>query len=370
MRTAARLTDMPGNNEVTEGALNKQKIQMEIDKLHAETSNLKHTPGLERLKAWGSILTPIATAVTILGTVYVGYMQISAKNVSDQDQEWRDTIKIVDEKISKQEDLTNTVTLLLPFLDNRRYAPYARSAAIEIMPALPNERVFRDFFQAVFPTIKPADYRSVVSIALRLSAARQKVQEDKDHSRRNQYSAELNDLCAPMTTMLKASSHKDLVEIFSGKGPDSSDGAVPMNHIYFQKCDLSGVDLTDVDLSDAVFSFVELHDSIIGESDINDDLWDAVVWWKAKYIAPKTLKALLQKYKPFQFHTNLHNYRPDEQISEAEWQFDINRLCGAATIECPAALIHVDWPADAAPPAGGATEAQISPGQTAPAPGH
>ena len=137
---------MSDKGTTAESGLEETKLRQEIAKLKVETTNLEQTPRLEWLKAWGSILTPFATAVTILGTVYIGYLQISSKYASDEYQYWRDTIKVVDENTQRHEDLTYAIALLKPFLDSKRYHVFARNAAINLMSQLLDIEVFTDFF--------------------------------------------------------------------------------------------------------------------------------------------------------------------------------------------------------------------------------
>jgi hypothetical protein len=79
------------------------KKRKDIEKLDIDIGNAKASLGLERFKAWAALLGPVMTAVTVLGTVYLGFLQISAKSASDEDTNWQQTINSIDE--TKPEDL-------------------------------------------------------------------------------------------------------------------------------------------------------------------------------------------------------------------------------------------------------------------------
>jgi hypothetical protein len=95
------------------------KKQKDIEKLEIDIGNAKASLGLERFKAWAALLGPVMTAVTVLGTVYLGFLQISAKSESDEDANWRQTITSIDETKPESFGVRHVGALLKPFLNSK-----------------------------------------------------------------------------------------------------------------------------------------------------------------------------------------------------------------------------------------------------------
>ena len=145
------------------------KKQKEIEKLEIDIGNAKANLGLERFKAWAALLGPVMTAVTVLGTVYLGFLQISAKSESDEDTNWRQTINLIDE--TKPQDLNSrhVSTLLKPFLESKRYRTLAIGLTIDELPKLRDLGTFKDLFFAALPQSSPKELSTLLDLDRRLN---------------------------------------------------------------------------------------------------------------------------------------------------------------------------------------------------------
>ena len=109
---------MPSCDELD--AIKKRK---EIEKLDIDIANAKLIVRYEKHKTLAALMVPLMASLTVLGTVYIGFKQISAKSIADEDVNWRQTVYLINE--TKPEDLgrKHIGTLLKPFLQMERYRP-------------------------------------------------------------------------------------------------------------------------------------------------------------------------------------------------------------------------------------------------------
>ena len=95
------------------------KKQKESKKLEVDIGNAKADLGLDRFKAWAALLGPVMTAATVLGTVYLGFLQINAISDFDEDANWRKTIGSIDDTKPENLGARHVATLLRPFLESK-----------------------------------------------------------------------------------------------------------------------------------------------------------------------------------------------------------------------------------------------------------
>jgi hypothetical protein len=336
--------------------LDAAKKQREIDKLEIDIQNAKALNGIEKFKAWAALLGPIMTAVTVLGTVYLGFLQIREKSSSDEDASWRQVINAIDEPRPTDAPPQHFGTLLKPFLESERYRTLAIGVTIDELPKLRDLGTFKDLFFAAFPSSDPKNLPTYLDLGRRMSDATGVLQdasvkamiESEKSSKldeKNIIVRELSLLCEPVANILRSADHATLLREFSAdmKGEVSK---LPFNGIYFEKCDFSGIDFSGIDLSDSSFDFVNLDNaSFKGTSDDSEYLWGGNIWWRAKEFEPNLLKKLLKNFKPYQFPEGFaHSYRDGQTIDLNDWVVSLQRLCEGAKIHCTDEEIHVDIP--------------------------
>ena len=144
--------------------LDEIKKQKEIDKLTIDIANAQRNLRLEGLKAWAALLTPAIAAVTILGTVYIGYLQIAAKSVSDEDSNWRDTISLIDKIPVGDPRVRHVGTLLKPFLESARYRTIAIGVTLDQLPRLRDIDTFTELLNEAFPSPGPRDLQRLLDL--------------------------------------------------------------------------------------------------------------------------------------------------------------------------------------------------------------
>ena len=323
-----------------DGDLDSTKKRKEIEKLEIEIGNAKKELGLERVKAWGAFLGPVMTAVTVLGTVYLGFQQISAKSDSDEDSNWRQTINAIDE--IKPEDLgsRHVATLLKPFLESKRYRTLAIGVTIDELPRIRDTGTFNSLFKAAFPRTDAKELPILLDIARKLTGISSNLQEALNHYtvtdekiaalKRDERRIVLNQaatLCEPITSILRNTDHRTLKQYFS-----SSQQKIPLSDIFFERCDFSGIDFSDIDLTNSSFDYVRLDDTVLKNIDNTSKyLWGGNIWWRAKEIDGPLLATLLKNFRPNIFPVDFpHVYRDGEIIEKEEWEKNIRRLCALA----------------------------------------
>lgn len=327
--------------------------QKEIEKLAIEITNAKASVGLERFKAWAALLGPVMTAVTVLGTVYLGFLQISAKSASDEDTNWRQTITSINS--IRPEDLNNShlVTLLKPFFESRRYKTLVIGVTVDELPRIRDVGTFNELFSAAFPRPDAKDLPNLLNIGRKQNIAIVSLvyPSDKLRTPSNQeevgvVAAEAAVICGPIADILRNSDHKALAAYFHLGRTDSNQ--IPLNDIYFERCDFSNVDFSDLDVANSTFEQVKLDGAILKNiKEHTPSMWNATIWWTAKEIDPDLLRFLLSNYKPYQFSDSkdyVNVYRDNEEIHPADWETNIRRLCAAAHLTCTAQQIKADFP--------------------------
>jgi hypothetical protein len=333
------------------------KKQREIDKLEIDIQNAKALNGIEKFKAWAALLGPIMTAVTVLGTVYLGFLQITEKSVSDEDASWRQVVNSIDETRPGDAPPQHFGTLLKPFLKSERYRTLAIGVTIDELPKLRDAGTFTDLFLAAFPSSDPKNLPTYLDLARRttdvastLQVASQKTKIDQEKNskldERNIVIRELSLLCEPIAGILRSLDRVTLLNEFAAGSKGVS--KLPLNSIYFEGCDLSGIDFSDSDLSSSVFDNVKLDNaSFKGVFDASEYLWAGTIWWRAKEFEPNLLRQLLANFKPYQppkgFELSYQDGR-SPTIDLNDWVVNVKRLCEGAKINCTDEEIHVDAP--------------------------
>ena len=342
------------------------KKRREIEKLEVDIRNARASIGLERLKAWGSLLGPVMTAVTVLGTVFIGYMQITAKSSSDEDANWRQTIAAIDDIKPDELASKHVGTLLKPFLESPRYRQLAVGVAVSELPRVRDVGTFRDLFANTFPEPASSDLPVILDVARKLTAtdlALQNAQSKADagksgasahadasqiQDQRDIVRGELAALCDGIATGLRQLDHARISKLFrTGQAP----ATIRLDTIYFEQCDFSGVDFTDADLDHSTFDNVKLDGATFGNvgrlSAGSPYLWAYEIWWRARSIDPDLLRSLIAHFKPYQPPSAdwpKLAYRDGTVIAPSEWITDVRRLCDAAHIECPDADLTAPFP--------------------------
>jgi hypothetical protein len=332
------------------------KKQKELEKLDVDIRNAKATIGLERFKAWAALLGPVLTAVTVLGTVYIGYLQISQKSASDEDTNWRQTLTALNDTRPEEFGARHMATLLKPFLESQRYRTLAIGVTTDELPRLRDVGTFKELYVDAFPQPETRDLTVLLDLARRLNTIGLTLQDQAASAGRDEKTAsakrdemilvhtEAGTLCDPIASTLRNSNHKYLYQQFSSG--QSGNPKIPLNDIYFEKCDFSGIDFSDIDLSKSTFDYVILDNAIL--KNIGNEsafLWSGNIWWTAKEIDADLLTALLERYKPYVFAKNFPTgYRDGVNIKPADWDANIRRLCLIAHMTCTDTQIHVDFP--------------------------
>jgi uncharacterized protein YjbI with pentapeptide repeats len=331
------------------------KKQKELEKLEIDIGNAKATLGLERFKAWAALLGPVMTAVTVLGTVYLGFLQISAKSDSDEDANWRQTINSIDEIRPKDLAVRHFGTLLKPFLESKRYRTLAIGVTIDELPKLRDVGTFKDLFSAAFPRSDPKDLRTLLDVARRMTetgydlqaAVAASTDEANVSLKRDERSVVLNEvalLCDPIADILRNVDHKVVSRYFSSGQNGSS--KIPLDNIYFERCDFTGINFSDVDLTNSAFDYVKLDGAVLKNvTNRSEFLWGGNIWWTAREIDPDLLQDLLARFKPYVFPKDFSpGYRDGATIKQADWETNIRRLCVNAHLTCTDAQIRADFP--------------------------
>jgi hypothetical protein len=299
-----------GSTMATEEDLDALKKRKEIEKLLIDIENAKASLGLERFKTFAAILVPVMAAITVLGTVYLGFAQISAKSDSDEDANWRQTISSLQTGKSSGDISPHVATLLKPFLDSPRYRTLAIGVTIDELPRVRDVGTFETLFTSAFRDIRSS-----------------------------------SKLCDPIATILRTTDHKLLLQKFSSN--QKVPARIPLDNIYFERCDFSNIDFSDADLTASAFDWVALDNANLTHlDDPSKYLWAGNIWWKAKAIDGKLLQILIAQFKPYMIPEDFgqKDYRYREEIDPAEWKSDVMRLCKAAQISCTEEQIKADFP--------------------------
>jgi len=328
------------------------KKRKDIEKLEIDIANAKASVGLERFKAWAALLGPVMTAVTILGTVYLGFLQISAKSQSEEDANWRQTINSIDEIKPENLGTRHVGTLLKPFLDSTRYRTLAIGVTIDELPKLRDTGTFKDLFSAAFPNADPKDLPTLVDLARRLSTigsdlydASQNTTEQIASAKRDERAIVYNEsslLCDPIAVILRENDYNSIIKYFSLN--QSNTPKSPLDSIFFERCDFSDIDFSKISLRYSTFEGVILDGTILKNMDEYTDLWAGNIWWTASEIDTNLLKVLLAQFKPYMLPKEVPGYRDGAVIKQSDWEQNIRRLCQKAQMTCTDEQIRVDFP--------------------------
>ena len=333
------------------------KTTKEIAKLDLELGQARKVYRLEIFKVAAAILGPLMTGLTVVGAIWIGLHQISAKSQSDEDALWRETVKGLDATPAKDIGKTHLVTFLKPYLSpSSRYRPLAIDVTLDELPKIHEEHTFTDLFSAVFVDTDLTSLPRLLRLDKDLSDQSVLIYP-YDHPDRipPEWYQIINlsaIVCEPIASILHKFDHALIKEkLFGSNRPGQGDANVsgkkiPMNYIYFQSCDFSNIDFSDIDLSGTTFFHVRLDGAILAGVGDDPHLWYGEAWWRAKYIEKGLLAKLIAKYKPNQFdekHAYAEDYRDSEIIRESEWVENIKRLCRAVALDCTDAMIKAKF---------------------------
>ena len=330
------------------------KKQKEIEKLNIDINNAQKNFRLEQIKAWAALLAPAITAITVLGTVYLGFFQTSSKSNADEDVNWRQTIAAIDSATAGAQ--RHVGTLLKPFLEwSSRYRTTAIGVTLDQLPKMRDVNTYRDLFNEAFPSPGPRDLQQILELdrsmndELRTFYDANGVIKEAQSDERNIVIEEAAVLCKPIASILRDTNHKELLNKYltltKGSRP-----AIRLTNIYFEKCDFSDIDFTDVDLTDSTFDSVVLDDAIFGDDTPRSMyLWNAQIWWTSKFIGSKLLQYLISNFKPYQFHQDFVpsvSYPDGVVITREDWENNVRRLCKGAALHCSDDQVHSNFPAN------------------------
>jgi hypothetical protein len=327
--------------EIAAGNIDEQKKRKEVEKLEIEIQNAKRYVSLEKRKIWASFFGPLATAVTIVGTVYAAFLQVSSKSQSDEDGFWRQTLELVDSK-AKDLDSLHLGSLLAPFLESKRYHAFAKDVVIDILPRIRNEGTFRELYTAIFAKPDPEDVIKIMAINRQIVTMIYSPDASVAAPAFTAAVPVLRILCEPLSKMLRNADQKMLLrQAAQSRGSDKLDLA----GIDFESCDLSGVDFSDINLGNATLDQVIVDDAILKDmSSYGPYVWDNIVWWRARFVDQSTLTMLLRDYKPYVFHLPNDAYRSDANITEKDWNENIVRLCKSVGMTCTPGATATKFP--------------------------
>jgi Pentapeptide repeats (8 copies) len=345
-----------GNTMAPEEDLDALKKRKEIEKLLIDIENAKASLGLERFKTFAAILGPVMAAITVLGTVYLGFAQISAKSDSDEDANWRQTISSLQTGKTSGDVSPHVATLLKPFLDSPRYRTLAIGVTIDELPRVRDVGTFETLFTSTFRDIRSENLPILLNLNRRLTDISRDLsnaaQSEDDRRKANALRDEAvlvhgmsSTLCDPIATILRTTDHKLLLQKFSSN--QKVPARIPLDNIYFERCDFSNIDFSDADLTASAFDWVALDNANLTHlDDPSKYLWAGNIWWKAKAIDGKLLQILIAQFKPYMIPEDFgqKDYRYREEIDPAEWKSDVMRLCKAAQISCTEEQIKADFP--------------------------
>jgi uncharacterized protein YjbI with pentapeptide repeats len=333
-------------------ALKKRK---EIEKLSVDIENARSTLGLERFKAFAALLGPVMTAATVLGTVYIGYLQISEKSRADEDERWRQTIVSISGTKPGDSVSPHVTTLLKPFLESDRYRALAIGVTVDELPQVRDLGTFQSLFNSAFPKPDHANFPLILNLGRRMNyvaaSLYQAIGAESDSKKANALRDEWNlvlrmagELCRPVAETLRSIDHRVLLRDFSSGQTTLS--KLPLDNIYFFYCDFNNIDFEDVDLTDSIFDQVNLDGAnLLDVLDSSKNLWAGNIWWRAKAIDSRLLPTLIEQYKPYMFPSEVSPvYRNGEEIQPRDWEINVKRLCRVAQLSCSDEQIKADFP--------------------------
>jgi len=157
------------------------KTIADANKAQVEAENHVGELRLERLKSWSSLLVPVVSLLTLVGTIVFQAFQLQQQTRAayrqNEDAEWRDLIGPLRGSSTNYASDITVPSRLQPFLGSERYRDQARNLAVRLMGNLTNVNTFVELYNL---TVK--DYEDELKldagIARVLTAAKQSLESE------------------------------------------------------------------------------------------------------------------------------------------------------------------------------------------------
>ena len=337
---------------------------------------------LERFKSLTALMVPLVAFLALFGTTYAQYKQIEAGRQQLEDTEWRDLLSsLKGGSDSVYSDLT-VAPRLRSFFESASYQTQAKSIAGRMMGRISNPEGFADLFASVFGEVDRQNVGSILDIFRTLVTSLKTLNSQCDaiyigasvpfvlkltdcgsHVDENQASGLMKQFnVAPQITALRRSKDRLQVELgtinykvgaflqanYQQPRDPRRSPSLDLSATDFIDADMSKLDLTDFDITGAIFDRVNFAGAIItpkrritdakpggpGSVDLPDFRGSA--WWEALSIEPNLLAFLMQWYPPYVFDYTIYPF--GYAITRAAYEPKIAALCAKAGIACPSPL--------------------------------
>jgi hypothetical protein len=261
---------------------------------------------------------------------------------------------------------------LSPFALSQTYGDQAKAITIRFMGRLSDPDGFQDLFSYVFPTVNMKNLTSVVNVGRELNKTIKKLENqcfsitqeyndpDPDHILWGCASSISDKEFTKMTIdndteRKRLESPRQAVKdlnleafflsqqlvpflqtVYRTDIPNNSKQNLDFSNMYILNGNLSNTDLSQWDLRNTIFGFVDLSgsDLTVSVSKFEGSEFRSCNWWDAKAIDADLLLSLIKYSYPYRF---LGIYYP-VNINKENYIEKVRRLCALAHAKCPAEL--------------------------------
>lgn len=313
---------------------------------------------LERLKSWSTFLVPVVSIVTLLATIIIQSLQLSATRQQNEDTQWRELLSSLN---VANKDYAADVTVaprLLSFLNSERYREQARRISIRLLGQITNEAGFKFLFHTLMASEK--DLESIISIARTLTGTkfsiesecqeitakydytkflglcdlsltekqlREMVRSAEDSTRLyalrrafNGLSAELSFISLELSQLLKAQ-----YGVSTGNVGASRDVKVNLSDVYIHGGDFSKIDFSGFNMTNTVMNYLRLDGSILVPSQAAGLQMAGTAWWKVDAIDEQLMTTFLSA--AFPYYAEGVAYPAGDEPTEEVWRSRVAVLC-------------------------------------------
>ncbi len=343
------------------------KSVSDVMKLRVEAKNARRQILKDALQSFSSILVPLISIFGLLATLWIATHQLQASQRQSEDTQWRDLLVSLKDVDKLKPDVT-AAPRLLSFFESPNYREAAIEVSKHLMGNIADVAGFSELYQEIFSnltidniddsldilrllndTYKRVSYEcytvtqiynseadnsefGLCSSSVSLKEVKKILKKNPEQLEKVIQLYETSDYIVDEISLVSKSIAAFLKKEYSVSNSNLEKPALDLSNVYIRNADLSKVDFSRFDISDAVFDFVNIEGSNITPYKFTAADFRYAAWWDASVIDQVALARLIRREFPYYERNEV--YYGGVTVTRDEYTKKIERLCTSRLVEC------------------------------------